>query len=397
MNFGMVNKQMLQSLTVITPSKKESKQKLNAVQRAKETKELLLRGELRVFPFNWKIFNNVVPGMILEPVIITGISSSGKSSFTKFLYLQLAIKHAIENNIPYKVIFFALEDTYEIIENGLLCHLYWNKYKEIIDIKLLDGLKFNHLGKEVIMTDLQIQRLENLSPELEKYMSYVKVYDDVYTGQDIWKTCQDYAIQNGTFYKEGVSLTTNQVITGEWDEYVQNKKEFVAVVVDNINLLDTCEEEKTLYESMVNMSSKYCKKYIIKGLKYHCVLVAQQSEESSSLDHKKAGEVLASERGISEAKRICKDARIVIGVNYLFKLSQKSFLGYDLELMRGFHRAINIIKNTYGGMAVFSCLFIPHVNQWIMLDRLKKGESVPAETQELIEKTLMLIRDYEEN
>lgn len=354
-------------------------------------------GVLNFMPFNLKGFSKVVPGMITEPQIVTASTSGGKSSIVKFLYVFKGIQYAIENNINYKILFFALEDNLTLIQYSILIALYWEKYKEILDIRLLEGMKFNSEGKVKTWTVDQEKKIKTIENSLVQYMTYITVVDDIYSSNEIFKETKKWASRFGKYYFENTEVSVEEINNGaKWDNYKKHIDMFGLVVVDHVSLLNNEKEEKTLFDSIKNMS-KIGKQYIVKKLGFPFLMVQQQSEEKTNLDHIKSNYFLPTEQGLADYKATGKDSRMTLGITAPFKFQQKTYRGYDLELMRGYYRCINIIKQTFGEVGnVFDFLFIPQCNYFYLLPKIKKGEKVSDETQSFINVILEKIKNYED-
>ena len=376
--FGMINK------------KETQKERIDKIQ------ENSRKGILSFFPYNFKIFNKFVPGMIIEPTIITANSSGGKSSLMKFLYIIKAVELAIEKNLTYHLLLFALEDDEMIIRHTILCYLYWETYNDFIDIKLLEGARFNDNGDVIPMTPLQIQRKNELLPYVDKYMEYITIFDDIYDVDEIHHYVMKFAFNSGEFYIEGRKLSLPEVLTNvDYDYYKKVKYEHVAVAVDHVGLLNESDNYDTLYKC-IGALSKIGKQLFVKKLGYHWLMVQQQSEETNDLEHIKSNYFLPTLQGLSDRKSTGKDSRLSLGVVNPSKYGLKKFNGYNMELMKGYYRAVSIIKQTMGITDMtFNCLFIPYSCSFYLLPPVKKDEEVPEKTLDFIKNILLKIKEYE--
>lgn len=363
--------------------------------RIDENQKLIKEGKYRYLPFNFSWMNKIVPGIIVDHMLIAGQSGAAKSSIAKFLYLIQSVELAIEKKLSYHVLMFCLEDMELHIDYTILCNLYWKKYKEIIDSKLLEGLRFNKDNSIKQLTPLQRERLDTLKPQLAQYKSYITVIDDTYLPDDIYKKVLEYATKNGKFYKKNIQLTTTQVLSKQpFDKYVQNEECFVSVLTDNINLLDG----EDLYKAMLYYSFEIGKKHIVKKLGYNFTVLQQLADANANLEHQKANDWLPSNNALGQAKKVGKDSRCSLGISCPGHYSQvKTFMGYSVELMRTYLRILNVFKQSVGiDSFSFPMIFIPQVTQFYLLPILKKGEEIPEDTVNFITDILTKIKEYEE-
>lgn len=366
-----------------------------------ENQNIIESGKYRNLPYNWGSFDRLVSGIITDVTLIAGQSSSAKSSFAKFLYLIQVVEFAIEKNINYKCIFFALEDTKEVIEYTILCNLYWKKYGEIIDIKLFEGLRYNENKTVKKLTKVQLEKVESLRPQLEQYLSYVEIYDDIYEPNQIYNQVLKSASTLGIFYKNKQIINVNNILNNHnFDSYEINPNTYVTIVTDNVNLL----EGDDLYKAILYFSFEIGKKNIVKKLGFNHTMLQQLADVNADLEHKKANDWLPSSNALGQAKKTAKDSRLSLGTSNPYALGFKTHLGYQLEdYMLGFYRCINIFKQTMGITDItISTIFIPQACQFYILPKLKKEktsnkyEEIPEETQKFIESILKKIKDYEQ-
>lgn len=366
-------------------------------EKIREVREKGKKGILSFYPYNLKGYSKHVSGMIIEPSIITANSSGGKSSKMKFLYLLKGVELAIEKGYNYVNLLFALEDDLLIIRHTVLCYLYFQKYQEIIDIKLLVGAKFSKNGDIIYLSDDQQKKIDSLESLVEKFMSYIIVFDDIYTVSEIHKKVLEFAFDNGEFYNKGVILTKHQLLNGgKYDTYKKTTCEFVNVIVDHVGLLNEDDGEKNLYDSIGNLS-KVGKQVFVKKLQFHWLMVQQQSEETNDLEHIKANYFQPTIQGLSDRKSTGKDARLVLTISNPSKYGLKTYNGYDLLLMKGFYSSWGVAKQTYGATGInFNLLFLPHCCTFWLLPIVAKGEQVPEDTMEFIKSILTKIKEYDD-
>ena len=66
----------------------------------------------KCIPFAFPRLNTTIPGIMPETYYtVTANTSVGKTQLTKYLFVRKPIEYAIENNINFKIIYFAREES----------------------------------------------------------------------------------------------------------------------------------------------------------------------------------------------------------------------------------------------------------------------------------------------
>lgn len=444
--FGDYNLDDERTINTFTSKLKEAAKSLNdspQFKRIVERQEVIKRGGLISYPFNFGYLNKVLPGMLIDNMIISGSTSSGKSSITKFFHLQRAIDTAISNNLDYHCIYFALEDTKETIEDMLLCYVYYKTYKKVIDFKLLSGMRKTDDSDTMILTDNQLAEINAIIPAFNLYLERITIIDNAYSPDEIKNRTLECASQWGQFFKAKAEYVKQMLDAGEQEalteqynyvmnryvsiedlkengyigtvlenvpiEYVKNdlfdvfklynKFKFVSVVIDNVDLLS--DKNLTLTECISQMSKSVGKKCIVKKLGFSYTLIQQQAKERTNSDNLKADTWLPNDNGLSMNKSTGNDSRLSLGISNPYKLGLNKFQGYELagqQGMRDYFRVLNVFKNTYGSTGAVVPLFtIPQVNDFFILPKIKKDETINPLVEEKILKLFQQIQYYESN
>lgn len=197
---------------------------------------------------------------------------------------------------------------------------------------------------------------------MNKFLSKVKLYDNIRNPTGIYKVVRDFAMQIGTYYdKDHNPLTPAEVkqITlgiGEAHKKISyyktyNPKHYVIILTDHISLLSP-EQGESLQQTISKFSSKYCLHFRDK-FGFTPVVVQQQAAAKEQVESNYRGQTIAEKlepslEGLGDSKVTGRDYNLVIGLfsPYRYKIEEHS--GYNIKKLKNFYRSINIIKNRDG-------------------------------------------------
>lgn len=316
------------------------------LEKIRQNREEFLSGKFKCIPFQLDRLRDYVPGIIRKHFSsCTANSSVGKTTLTKKLYVYDAIDFAIQNNINLHILYFGLEeseDQFDFSMYGYLTHLYTGMRYNIIDFE-----SFSKPFDENAMSLIEQKGIDHI---FQEWKSHITFYETVYNSFGIWREIKKFACTRGTFYMNGVPLTTDQVINqkAQWSTYTPyDPEEFVIVIVDHISLLLTQKDETSLMDSMKNLAF-YLRQYACKALNYHCHSVHQQDASQESVENKKQNYMAPKLQGLGDNKKLGRDYLDVYGLFNPIRYGMTTYEGYDLIRMGPYFRVINIIKQRYG-------------------------------------------------
>ncbi len=320
----------------------------------RQYKDLADKNEWPFFPNPVSLFNTHVPYFPPENfTIVTGNSSSGKSSFTKWMLFQF-IEFAIKENKHLLILFLLLEETVEQFRYSLKSYLIFKNYG--LELTMADMMSVSMIdGKRRILTNQELKVCEDIEPEVEQYMSYFKLNSPKSKNPfGLYKWVREAARENGNFYYEGKLLSAAELKTSDkYDAYVQNPNSTMFLVVDNCNNL-TSENQMTEKQTIRKFVGEYVNQYITKYFKIHTFILQQQGKQTMDLDHIQAGYIYPTLGSLSVDKDTGNDARIVLGITDVFENEKMykwppSTKTYDRVMWADNSRVLNIPKNTLFG------------------------------------------------
>lgn len=315
--------------------------------KIKQNRELFLSGKLRCIPFrNAPRLTSYFPGIIKGSFdAVTGNSSTGKTTIAKQLYVVNAISFAIEYNLDLKILYFALEESEEQFDYTLYSSLAYSQSGARLNIR-----DFESFTSPIDEKHINILETSNTDDVFEQYKSYIHVYDSTYNSFGIYDAIRNFAASRGVFYMNDVVVDMQKGHT-HWNKYVPNNPdEFVIVVVDHLGEMHPDAKENTVFNAMDNMT-RYLRHYVTKRFNYNALAIHQQAAAQEDLEHKKENFTRASLNGLGDFKLAGRRYMNVLGINDPSRYGYTVYPnenGYNVNMLSGYFRTINIAKQRYG-------------------------------------------------
>lgn len=266
------------------------------ISRYKEVQKLRLEGKVIGYPLYLsspklgKFIPSIPKG---KSIHITANTSVSKSQFWKWYFLvapYILYKQYPDANFKPKWFIFLLEESYEQLYDGLVSLFVFIKYQKIITPGLLTGLT-----KEIV-TDEELRLIDTIIPIVEDLLSYCTIRDNVYNPTGLYYICRDELISMGKRYYT-TKIKSNEIINEneynklssdqtkfKFHSYKQNdESQYVFVITDNINLLESEKENGVMLDlpaSMWKWSVDYAHKQLQKNFHTICIDIVQQSAAS---------------------------------------------------------------------------------------------------------------------
>jgi len=217
---------------------------------------------------------NYIPGWIRGTYYcITGATGSGKSKFARYAFAEWTYKYCKANNIPFIVIYFALEESVDF---------FWST---IILGKLNErtGKSFTYYqykGFHEGMTPEDYAEVELILPEIEDMKKHIKVYDDVSNPTGLLRTIEDELKPYGKLIKSDPIMDEqgNAIVH---KSFMYNDPDFHTVVIaDHLGLLSPESNKFALVNSLHLAISKWSE-YVVKLVckRYNCIVVNVHQQE----------------------------------------------------------------------------------------------------------------------
>lgn len=285
---------------------------------------------------------------------LTAGSSVGKSTMARFMVFR-TIDWAIKNNVKYKCLYFALEESVLQFQYALLSYLLYKIYKIEYNIE-----HFEAVGRKV--DPKHYKYLVELDPIIEQYMSYVIVVDNINNSYGIYKYIRDYAKTVGKFFNKNHEEVTFDLETNDtaWKYYElnpENEDMFIEILIDHLSELSPQTNEKDVANAMENLT-RDLRHSVTKRMNFMVIIIHQQMLELENLEHIKSSMIWPSLQGLGDNKRVGRTYLNIIGIcnpaRYDFKKIKVSSGTFDLEELGFYQRCFNVIKRRYGKVGLKS-------------------------------------------
>lgn len=301
---------------------------------------------------------NFIPGWIKGTYYcITGGTGSGKSKFARYAFAEWTYKYCKENLIPFKVIYFALEESKEFFWTTILL----DRLKDIHNISLT---YYQFKGYHEGMTP-EIQLLiDGLQPEIEDMKKYIIVHDDVSNPTGLLKTIEKELVDVGELIKVKGETDEqgNQIM---YKQFKYNDPDFhVVIVCDHIGLLSPEKNEHALVNTLHLAISKWSE-YVIKLVckRYNCIVasVHQQEMAGENNDNFKLNRLEPSETKLGDNKLVGRDYMVNLGLFNPIKYGLMQYYGYDTKRFGDNFRSLHLLKHRNGVAGIMKALWFDGV------------------------------------
>lgn len=212
-------------------------------------------------------------------------------------------------------------------------------------------MKLQSISKENIVEEETLRILNSL-----EYRSILDFFEDHVhfiternpTGY--YKTIRRYAEEAGTIHKKVITIENKETGVKQEKEvfdYYEPKDpdEYVISIYDHVSL---CEQER-------NMTLKQCIDKLAEysmifrnHYNYIPVIVQQQNQETISLEAFKANKIRPTLAGLADSKDTGKATSVMLGITNPFAFDLPDYLKYDITILRGYARFLEIVLNREG-------------------------------------------------
>lgn len=291
-------------------------------------------------------FNKQFPGLERgRYIILTANSGIGKTKVTKFLFVNNTYNFCKKFNIPFKIYYFALEETKNNFWLSIISTRLFTKFGIHVDIKTL-----NSIGASILTSDL-LSKIKSIEEEVKDMMNYIEVIDNVSNPFGIYKYVREEAQKNGK--EEGPEFNT---------VYKPNDpEEYRLVITDHISLLTpekdpNTGEKMSHWQSISKFSQDYCLKGFCKRWNYITINVQQQEAAKEKQEYNFKGnsiedKIEPSLDGLADNKLTQREADLVFGVFAPDRYKIETYRKYDITKLRDNYRAMKILKDRHYGLA----------------------------------------------
>jgi len=287
----------------------------------------------------------IIPGWIRGTYYcITGATATGKSKFARYCFAEWTYKYCKANNIPFIVIYFALEESVDF---------FWST---IILGKLNErtGKKFTYYQYKGFHEGMEAEdyaEVEKIMPEIYDMQKYIKVYDDVSNPTGLLRTIEEELKPFGELVKsEPITDEQGNVIVHKTFKY--HNPDFHAVVIgDHLGLLSP-EANKFALVNTLHLAISKWSEYVVKLVckRYNCIVVNvhQQEMAGENNDNFKLNRLEPSEAKLGDNKIIGRDYMVTLGLFNPAKYGLGSYSGYNIRDFGKNFRSLSLIKHRNG-------------------------------------------------
>lgn len=270
-------------------------------------------------------------------------SGVGKTTFAREKHMHMVYEFYKQINDDSKLdvqfIDFSLEITPEINMAAAMSRKLYMEYQHILPVAKMLG--WDKTGGTVSEANLQI--LHSYEEYFEAFEQKLVVVDEDVTAVKFHDAILEICKRHGRFAREGRWIWECGTYTP------RNPALFMIVFIDTINLADTDPENKTIKSTIDKISR------MLVWFRNICnitgVVVQQFNADISETQRRRYGVTTPQLRDFEDSKRTVKDANVVWGLyepqRHLAK-DEKTFRGYDLEILKSWFRSLHLIKHRNG-------------------------------------------------
>ena len=335
-------------------------------------------------PFTtFKRLKQILPGIEKETYgCITAGTGVGKSRLARALVIDEAInfkRSPLKLDVKIDILLFSLEESKEKIYLTRAIKEVYIRHKVKINYR-----KIRSVGENNVLSNKELELIENVWPHVEEYFSHIHIYDTVKNPTGIYKECIKFLKENGTVVTKKGYRPDLEAEGDVFDYYQPNHPNtYTVIVVDNYNILQSERNANTLKDAMQKLSSEYM---IELRDKYKCSIIAvhQQALSQESVENVKAGMTEPSLAGFGDNKTITRDMNNIIGLHMPDRLKEKTYMGYDLKKLNGMFRSVHFLKMRDDGYTndVIPCVMEPASGMFFELPRALGKEAKPEDKLE---------------
>lgn len=326
-------------------------------QYIEQRREKILKGEVNCIPTSFRRFSEVFPGIEQGKMyLFSGASKSSKTQIMNYMIIYNTVLYAYyhPNIIIPKIFYYPLEETKENITLRFICYLLYTLYNiRVSPLELTSTYKAHPIDPAII----NLVKSEKISKILDFYEECI-TFASSRNPTGIWRDIVDYAKNNGTIYSKEYQtkdIDGTPITKQAFDYYEPTRpNEYVMFIVDHVSLLDS-ERGFTLKQTI----DKLCEYFVIARNHYNYIpiVIQQQNIESIGLDAFKANKIRPTQAGLADSKDTGKAADVMFGITNPFNYEMSDYLGYNIKLLKGNFRCLEIVLNRHGESNVICPLY----------------------------------------
>jgi hypothetical protein len=294
-----------------------------------------------LFPDLFKIIPGWLRGTYYS---VTGATGTGKSKFARFAFAAWTYKYCRANNIPFKVIYFALEESKEFFWTTMLLSI----LQQETGISLT---YYQYKGFHEGMTPEIQSEIDKIMPQIDDMKLFIIVYDDIGNPTGILRTVEKEIAAHGE-YIQGESFVDEQGNTVSLKKFKYHDPDFhVVVITDHVGLSEP-EQNKFAPVNTLHLAISKLSEYVVKIFckRLNCIFVSvhQQEMAGENNDNFKLNRLEPSEAKLGDNKLVGRDYMVSLGIFNPAKYSIKSYLGYNVSSFGDHFRTLHVLKHRNG-------------------------------------------------
>lgn len=326
-----------------------------------------------VFPRLFKIVPGLIKGTFYA---VTGQTSTAKTKFAKFLFVNHAYNYCKANDIPLKILYFALEESVDKFWVTIKCDLLFERYGEVVTYYQVEGF---HEG---LTSEIQ-QHLDEIEPEIQEMKKCIEVVDFIYNPTGLLKKVKEVMLNYGKIVNEKEDKDELGNKYKSFDYKYDNPDTHVIVVVDHVGNLSPEKNPFSDVSSLhlaISKWSEYVIKYITK--KYKCIVcnVHQQamSGDNESNVQQNPDLLLPALSKFGDNLISVREYEVIFGLfnPSRYKAFATKYKGYDMNILNNKFRHLCLLKHRSGQDNItLPLLFNGKINYF---EELPLAEDIPA-------------------
>lgn len=286
----------------------------------------------------------VIPGLINETFhCVTGFTGSAKSTFAFFMFLFHPYRFCKENKIPLKIIYFALEESYEKAWIRIRSEILRERY----DLSLT---YYQYLGHHEGRTSAHDKALAEIEPEIEEMKKYIHIIDDVSNPTGMKVKVGELISDLGQRIdgEEFTDSTGKKHKSWSWKWHNPNQK--LIIITDHVSLITPEKQDGVrlnTHEAM-QLHNDYCRDVYLKKFKAICCNVQQQQVSGDKMITGKVEDYEPTLAKLANNLELARDYTFVWGLFQPERYGIAKYNGIDLAHYKKGFRALFVLKHRDG-------------------------------------------------
>lgn len=278
---------------------------------------------------------------------ILGATGSGKSRFTRWLFLYHVYKFYKDTGYPVRIIYFPLEDNKEKVYRNFICHYLHEVHDIYITLQELDS------KGERILPEFVESKLDEMNEFFADFERTVTIVDGVHKPTDVYNYCESYAKATGKIQTYKVEIEGKLI---DQARYVPDNNVHTVVIIDNLSNIDVENANQQEREAIVLFAKKYVRERLCNFFNFTVAQVMQQDFQSERQSYTRDGSTIIGKlepslAGIGDAKTVARSMHLVFG---LFNPSRFELVQYPLPSKKDPTNTyrIDILGNRFRSLSV---------------------------------------------